>query len=347
MTRPVRFGLTRDVIDSEGHFIAPGPGLKLLDDMPTVNYQVFSELLPEATPEQIDGYDMVASLTPKWTTASLRGNNRLLSVHRFGVGYDMVDVPALTQAAVALFITRDAVRRPVASSILAFILALSMKMLLKDKLIRQGGWSERAKHHGMGLVGKTLGVIGVGNIGHEVFRLTMPLDMKHIGCDPYIRQQDVTDVRVRLVDMDTILRESDFLSLCCPLNAETHHLIGEAELRKMKPSSFLINTSRGPVVDEKALTRALTEHWIQGAGLDVFEQEPTPTDNPLLKLDNVVLAPHSLSWLDQTFMGMWDSILQQVDALRRGTLPPGLVNTEVWDDPRFQQKLSRFLEATR
>ncbi|MCK5213295.1 MAG: dehydrogenase, partial [Dehalococcoidia bacterium] len=291
-------------------------------------------------------YDMVFSLTPKWTADSLKGNDTLLSVHRFGVGYDMVDVPALTEAGVALCITRDAVRRPVAAAILTFLLALSTRLLVKDRLIRDGRWAERARYHGIGLVGKTLGVIGVGSIGHETFKLAMPLGMRHLGCDPYIRQEEVSDVNAQLVDMDTILKESDFLSICCPLNEETHHLIGESELRKMKPSSFLINMARGPVVDETALVRVLTEGWIQGAGLDVFEQEPTPVDNPLLKMDNVLLAPHSLAWLDQTFMGMWDSILGQMNEIRRGAVPSGLVNTEVWSSPLFQKKLRRFLDST-
>ncbi len=272
MSRATRVGLTRDVIDSEGHFIAPGQGLNLLDTAPGVQYQVFPELLTEITPQQIEGYDMVFSLTPRWTASSLKGNDRLLSVHRFGVGYDMIDVPALTEAGVALCITRDAVRRPVAAAILAFMLALSFRMPLKDRLIRAGKWTERARFHGIGLVGRTLGVIGVGNIGHEVFKLAMPLDMKHLGCDPYIRHESVGDVNVRLVDMDTILRESDFLSICCPLNQETRHLIGESELRKMKSSAFLINMARGPIVDEQALVRALAEGWIQGAAIDEFEQ---------------------------------------------------------------------------
>ena len=346
MSKPTQIGVTKDAIDSEGNFIAPGPGLKLLDETPGVEYDVLSELLGEVTPQQIEGYDMVFSLTPRWTASTFKGNDRLLSVHRFGVGYDMVDVPALTEAGVALCITREAVRRPVSAAILAFLLALSTRMMFKDRLIRDGRWAERANYHGIGLVGKTLGVIGVGNIGHDVFRMAMPLEMRHIGCDPYIPAEKVSDVNCELVDMDTVLRESDFLSICCPLNDETRHLIGEKELRKMKPSSFLINMARGPVVDEKALTRALTERWIQGAGLDVFEEEPTPATNPLLKLDNVILAPHSLAWLDQMFTGQWDSILGQMNAIRRGAVPAGLVNTEVWDSPSFQRKLKRFLKAT-
>jgi len=346
MGRTTRIGLTKDVINAEGDFIAPGPGLKLLDDMPGVEYKVFSESLNEVTPQQIDGCDMVFSLNPRWTAGTLKGNDRLLSVHRFGVGYDMVDVPALTSAGVALCITRDAVRRPVAVAILAFLLALSTRMMVKDRLTREGRWAEKTKHHGVGLVGRTLGVIGVGNIGHEVFKLALPLDMSHLGCDPYIRQESVADVKARLVDMDTILAESDFLTICCPLNEETRHLIGEKELRKMKPSAFLINMARGPVVDEKALTRALTERWIQGAGLDVFEQEPTAVDNPLLRLDNVILAPHSLAWMDQMFTSQWDSILAQMNDLRRGAVPKGLVNPQVWSSPLFQQKLKRLLEST-
>ena len=346
MSRPTRIGLTKDVIDGEGHFIAPGPGLRLLDDVPGVEYEVFPDMLSEVTPRQVEGCDMVFSLTPRWTAGTLKGNDRLLSVHRFGVGYDMIDVPALTEAGVALCITRDAVRRPVAAAILAFLLALSTRMSLKDRLTREGRWVERARYHGIGLVGKTLGVIGVGNIGHEVFKLAMPLDMRHIGCDPYIRQESVSNVNVELVDMDTVLAQSDFLCICCPLNEETRHLIGESQLRKMKPTSFLINMARGPIVDEKALVRALAERWIQGAALDVFEEEPTPPGNPLLKMDNVILAPHSLAWVDQMFTGQWDSILGQMRDIRRGAVPSGLLNTEVWDSPLFQQKLGRFLELS-
>ncbi len=345
MSRHTVIGITRDVINASGEFIAPGPGLALLDEMDGVQYELFSGPLKEVLAQEIQGYDMVFSLTPSWTADSVKGAAQLLCVHRFGVGYDMIDVPALTEAGVLLCITPDAVRRPVAGAILTFIMALSTRLLVKDRLVREGRSSERARFHGIGLVGKTLGVIGVGNIGHEVFRLTAPLGMRHLGCDPYITQESVDDVGVKLVDMETILAESDFLSVSCPLNDETHHLIGEEELKKMKPTSFLINTARGPVVDETALIRALSEGWIQGAGLDVFDPEPPEKDNPLLMMDNVVLAPHALGWLDQTFAGMWDIILGQMNALRRGEVPAGVVNPGVWESPLFRGKLKAFLEA--
>ncbi len=346
MSRKTRIGLTRDVIDANGNFITPGPGLALLDEMPGVEYEIFREHLGEVAPAQIANYDMVFSLNPRWTAATLKGNDRLLSVHRFGVGYDVIDVPALTNAGVALCITRDAVRRPMATAILALLLALSTRMFIKDRLTREGRWAERTNHHGIGLVGRTLGTIGVGNIGHELFKLAMPLEMRHIAFDPFARQEDLADVNVTLVDMDTVLAQSDFLALCCPLNEKTRHLIGEKELKKMKPSAFLMNMARGPVVDEQALTRALSERWIQGAGLDVFEQEPTPVDNPLLKLDNVILAPHALAWSDHMFMNEWTAILEQMNDIRRGVAPKGLVNTEVWDSPVFRRKLERFQAAT-
>ncbi len=347
MGRKVRIGLTRDLFDKDWKPLTPGPGLKLLDEMPQVEYEIFQEYLPEATLEQIKGFDMVITLKPRWTQQTLVGNNQLLSVHRSGVGYDVVNVPDLTSASVLLCVTPNAIRRPVATGIITFMLALSMRLLEKDKLTRQGRWADRTNFMGYGLTGKTLGSIGVGNIGHEMFLVVRPFGMKHIACDPYITQETVDDVDVRLVDLDTLLAESDFLSISCPLSEETRHLIGEKELAKMKKTAFLINTARGPIVDEAALIKALQEGRIQGAGIDVFEQEPTPPENPLLKMDNVIVTPHSLGWLNETWMGKWDENLRQISQIIRGEIPESLVNREVWDKSEFQSKLERFHESLR
>jgi D-3-phosphoglycerate dehydrogenase len=179
----------------------------------------------------------------------------------------------------------------------------------------------------------------VGNIGHEMFLLAKPFGMKHIAYDPYITQEAVDDVDVELVDMETVLVESDFLNISCPLNEKTRRLVGEKELRKMKKTAFLINTARGPIVDEVALIKALQEGWIREAGLDVFEQEPIPLHNPLLKMDNVIITPHALGHTDELFVMMLDEILGQVSQIIRGEVPEGLVNREVWDKPEFQAKL--------
>jgi D-3-phosphoglycerate dehydrogenase len=344
MGRKARIGLTRDFFDENGKFIMPGPGLKLLDEMPEVEYEIFSEFLREVTPEQIEGFDMVCTFRPLWTKQSIAGNDRLLSIHRGGVGYERLDVPALTDAGIMLFITPEAVRRPMAVVYMTFILALSMRLLAKDRLIRQGRWAEQYHYQGYGLVGRTLGSIGVGNIGHEVFKLAKPLGMRHIAYDPYVTPEAVADVSVKLVDLDTVLTESDFLCITCPLNEETRHLIGEEELKKMKKTAFLINAARGPIVDEAALIKALREGWIPGAGLDVFEREPISPDNPLLKMDNVILSPHALAQTDQTFSTMWDIITGQLAAIARGEIPEALVNREVLDTPKLKAKLKRFLE---
>ncbi len=195
------------------------------------------------------------------------------------------------------------------------------------------------------MVGRTLGSIGVGNIGHEMYLLAKPFDMKHIAYDPYVTPEAVTDVDVKLVDLDTALAESDFLCITCPLNEETRHMIGGKKLKKMKKAAFLINAARGPIVDEVALIKALQEEWIQGAGLDVFEQEPISPDNSLLKMDNVILSPHALAQTDQTFSTMWDIITEQILKIIRDEVPETLVNREVLNRPELQAKLKKFHEA--
>jgi phosphoglycerate dehydrogenase-like enzyme len=348
MGRKVRIAFTRDFFDKDGNFILPGPGLKFLDEMPNVEHEVFPESLPEITPEQIQGFDMVISRTlPRWTPRSFIGNDQLLSVHRNGVGYDRIDVPALTDAGVMLCITPDAVRRPVAVTIMTFILALSTRLITKHQLAREGQWGEVAKHHGYGLIGKTLGSIGVGNIGHELFRLAKPFDMKHIAYDPYLTPDALADADVKLVDIDTVLAESDYMSISCPLNDSTRHLIGEKELRKMKKTAFLINTARGPIIDEAGLIRALREGWIRGAAIDVFEQEPTPPDNPLLKLDNVIVTAHAMAFTEEFLTSVWEQIFGQISQIIQGKMPNGVVNREVWNKPEFQSRLKRFQESIK
>ncbi len=346
MGRKAKLGITRDHFTKDGSPIAPAPGLKRLDEMPDIEKEVFPEFLPEVTPEQIQGFDVVISLFSKWTPQSLVGNDQLLAVIRTGVGYDMVDVPALTNAGVLLCITPQAVRRPMATAIITFILGLSLRLRTKCHLIHEGQWAEKAKYPGEGLMGKTLGSVGVGNIGHEMFLLAKSFGMKHIAYDPYATSEAVADVDVKLVDLDTVLAESDFLNISCPLNKETHHLIGEKELAGMKKTAYLINTARGSIVDEAALIKALQEGWIQGAGLDVFEQEPIALDNPLLNMkDNVIITPHSLGVTDELFIIMWEEILRQISQIIRGEMPDGLVNREVWDKPEFQSRLKKLQES--
>ena len=328
MCRKARVAVTRDLFDAEGKSVSPGPGPSILDKMADVDWDKFQEYLTEVSTEQTREFDMVISFAPYWTRKTLSASPQLLSIHRGGVGYDMVDVPACTDAGVALFIIPAAVRRPVATGIMAMMLALATRLRLKDIVTRAGKWDDgRKKYPGIGLMGKTLGSIGVGNIGHDLFRLAKPFGMRHIAYDPYITQDAIKDTDVQLVDMDTVLSESDFVNVSCPLSEKTRHLVGEKELKKMKPTAYIINTSRGPVIDEAALVKALKEDWIAGAGIDVFEQEPTPADNPLT---------------DEFYITMWELIAQQIRQMIDGEKPATLVNPEVWDKPGFQNKLKKF-----
>jgi D-3-phosphoglycerate dehydrogenase len=230
---------------------------------------------------------------------------------------------------------------------MTFMLALTGKLLAKDRITRQGpeGWGRRSDYMGVGLVGRTFGSLGIGNIGAEAFRLAKPFDMKFIAHDPYADPAVARDLGVRLVGLEELFRESDVLSVNCPLNEETRHIVNAERLALMKPTAYLINTARGPVVDEAALTRALQEGRIAGAGLDVLEQEPSPAENPLYRLDNVILTPHALCWTDQCFAGIGAADVKAVFDVMHGRVPTGIVNREIVDQPEWRAKLERYQAA--
>lgn len=314
--------------------------LKARDDIELVTL----EPGPEIEPEQLADLDALILLAPKVTARSLEGVGRLAMVARFGVGYDNVDVAACTANGVALVITPDGVRRPVAASILALMFALTGKLLVKDALARRGpaGWAEKTGHNGLGLVGRTLGSLGVGNIGAELFRLAKPLDMRFIAHDPYLDGELAAELEIEPVGLEELFRRSDVLSVNCPLNDETHHLVNAERLALMKPSAYLINTARGPIVDQAALTEALRAGRIAGAGLDVLEQEPPDADDPILQLDNIIVTPHALCWTDQLFAGNGAADVQAVLDLKDGRVPSGVVNRVVLDAPSWQEKIARY-----
>ncbi len=291
-------------------------------------------------------YDALILLAHRFTAASLPANGRLAAVARFGVGYDTVDVPALTAAGVPLIITPDGVRRPVAAAILTFILALTGKLMVKDQLTRQGasGFNQRGAHMGVGLVGKTLGSIGIGNIGAEMFRLAKPFDMRFIAHDPYADAEVARALGIELVDMAALFKRADILTVNCPYSPATHHLVNAERLALMQPSAYFINTARGPIVDQLALTRVLAERRIAGAGLDVLEQEPPNADDPILKLDNVIFAPHALCWTDQCFAGNGAADVTAVLEIMHGRSPRGVVNREVLDMPRWRTRLNDYAQ---
>lgn len=335
-----RVGLTRDFLTSDGKLVLGDIGLKTLESVSCVSVEFFPEHLPEVSNEQAERYDAIISMAPRYTQRSLSSPDLGLGlVARLGVGYDMVDVKALTEHNVMLTITPDGVRRPMATAIITLMMALTHKLLAKDRMVREGRWQERTKVKAAGLTGRTFGAVGLGNIGKEVFHLLKPFEMVHLATDPFIKPDEAAALGVELVDLETLMRRSDFVSIHCPLNAQTRGMIGQQELAWMKPSAYVINAARGPIVDQAALYHALKEGAIQGAALDVFEQEPVAKDEPLLSLDNVILTPHTLCWTDECFLRMGESAIQSVLTVLKGEIPQQVVNREVLERPGMQAKL--------
>ena len=324
-----RVGITRDTLRADGTSIFDKRALQILETA-KLPWEFIADNVKELTAAHGAQYDALCVLNPKVPAASVAGpQQRVKIVARMGVGYDSVDVKACTESGVILTNTPDGVRRPVATSILALILALSHKLFTKDRITRTGRWAETTNHMGVGLTGKTVGSIGVGNIGGELFRLLAPLDVQHIAFDPYAKPEECAKLGVRLTDKEDVFRQADFVCVNTPLTPETRGFIGAREFALMKPTAYFINTARGPIVDEKALYAALADRRIAGAALDVFEVEPIAQDNPLLTLDNVIVTPHSICWTDEFFRNNAESAFRSVVAVATGKTPAFVVNRDV------------------
>ncbi len=299
-----------------------------------------------ATPEVLDRYDAVLALATRMPAESFTGLSRLVLVSRWGVGYDHIDTVALTQADVALAITPNAVRRPVAEAILTFIFALTTNLMLQDRTVREGKWRGSLDRLGRNIRGRTLGSLGLGNIARELFSMVQSLGFgKLIACDPFVEPAVAKALGVELVSQEQLFSESDFLCVNAFLSSKTRGLVDETHLRMMKPTSYLINTARGPVVDQPALTRALEQGWIAGAGLDVFEQEPLPADDPIRRAPNTIFAPHALAWTEEIARGNSVEACENILAAARGELPQSIVNRDVCSREGFQTRLARFRPA--
>ena len=336
-----RVALSGDFRKPDGSPTYPDFDLEPLRNAPGVEV-AFLESANPLRADELEDFDALILLIHRFAAESVPANGRLAVVARFGVGYDTVDVEACTRAGIALVITPDGVRRPVAASVLTLILALTGKLIVKDRLTREAaaGYARRSEHMGVGLVGRTLGSLGIGNIGAEVFRLARPLDMNFIAHDPFADKAVAAELGVELVGIEELFRRADVLSVSCPLTPETRHIVNAERLALMKPTAYLINTARGPIVDQKALTEALQARRIAGAGLDVLEEEPPEADDPILKLDNVILTPHALCWTDQCFAGNGAADVRAVLEVQQGRVPRGVVNREVLASEAWKNRLA-------
>lgn len=335
-------GFTCDFLAPDGTQTYRDIGLDLLRSDPSVAFRFMERHPMHLAPEHLHGLDAVVSMAPRWTRESLKGVDRLALVARFGVGYDMVDLAACTEADVAVTIASGAVDHSLAEAVIAWMLALGHRVREKDALLREGRWSEKVRTMGGELRDRTLGIVGLGGIGGKLVALLRSFGMKPpLASDPFAAPARAAELGVTLVPLERLLRESDFVSIHCPLNDDTRNLIGRAELALMKPGAFLINTARGGIVDEEALVEALRARRIAGAAVDVFAVEPAGADHPLAKLDNVLLAPHAIGWTDELFRDIGRMACRSVLRVAHGEVPGGVVNREVLFRPGFQAKLAR------
>lgn len=257
---------------------------------------------------------------------------KLKIVSQMAVGFDNIDIPEATKRGIYVTNTPEVLTDTTADFAWALLMAVARRVAEADKYVRTGQWKvgwHPNMMSGRDIYGATIGVVGAGRIGYAVAKRATGFSMKILFYDVIPRPEMEKDFGARKVDLDTLLKESDFVSIHVPLMKETHHLMNEQRLRLMKKTAYLINNSRGPVVDEKALYKALKEGWIAGAGLDVFEQEPTPVDNPLLKFDSVVVAPHISSASLETRSKMAEMVADNLVAFFEGKKPPNLVNQDV------------------
>ena len=341
MNASFRVGLMRDILNARGEPAFGRAALRILDAAENIAWEYLPEVVSELDADHAARYDAFYVNTARVPASVVaRADCRLRVVARHGVGYDTVDVAAMTRAGVLVTNTPSSMPRPVATIALTFVLALAGKLFLKDALVRGGRWHERMDNMGVGLTGRTLGVIGAGRIGKELLRMARTFDFALVAADPYVNAIELGYMGVRKVALETLLREADFVVVCCLLNEHTRHLIGAKELALMRPTAYFVNVARGPVVDEEALIEVLRERRIAGAALDVFEQEPIDRANPLLGMDNVILTPHSLCWTDECFHNMASTGLQSIVDALAGRVPEFVVNPAVLDHPRVKAWLA-------
>jgi phosphoglycerate dehydrogenase-like enzyme len=333
---------TADFYDGAGKLKFKDIGTDVLAAHAHIRTSLLKEHRPHLDADQIRQANGVVVLTPQVSARTFEDNPDLLAIGRFGVGYDSVDVAACTQAEVVIYITSGAVNRSVAEATIGWMIALSHHTMTKDRLVRQLQWNERAKYMGRDLREHTFGAVGLGGIARETIRLLAPFGMNPpIAFDPFVTPAAAREIGVELVSLPELMRLADFVSIHCPLSAETRDLIGEKELALMKPDAFLINTARGGIVSEKALYAALKNRRIAGAAIDCFDTEPVVTPHPFAELDNALLAPHSIAWTDELFRDIGRAVCQGMVDLSLGQKPRGAVNPEVFDRPGFKEKWAR------
>ncbi len=285
-----------------------------------------SQSAEEARAAFSDADAILVNLFPM-TAEIIDGLPKCRVISRYGVGYDNVAVEAATRRGIWVTFVPDYCFEEVADHALALLLCCIRKVGYKDRMIRQGKWNVHRNQPAYRVEGRTLGILGYGNAAHTLLRKVSGLGFgRTLMCDPYVRTSTIKAAGAVPVDLPTLLMESDYISVHVPLTPETRHMIGRAELALVKPGAILVNTARGPVLDEAALADALRDGRLGGAGLDVFEIEPLPAESPLRQLDNVVFTDHAGWYSEESLVELKTKAARNAAAVLSGKVPPYPVN---------------------
>jgi D-3-phosphoglycerate dehydrogenase len=282
--------------------------------------------------KEITDADVLMIVYAKVTSRVIESAPRLRGIVRCGIGVDNIDIKAATLRRIPVVNVPDYAIETVADHAFALLLSLARKITIADKAMKDKNWgswtSPSEQYRGVDLKGKILGLVGLGRIGRAMAHRSEAFNMGAMAFDPYVRQEQLRGSKIKLRDLEKLLEESDFVSLHAALTPETRGIIGEKQLKLMKDTAYIINTSRGPLIDEKALVRALKERWICGAGLDVYEEEPPDKGNPLLGLDNVIATPHIAWYTDEARMRLERMAVNRAVELLQGKIPKSTVNQD-------------------
>jgi phosphoglycerate dehydrogenase-like enzyme len=329
-----RVGVTRDLLGPDGGTVHD-VGLAALEADPDISWEFLSRREGELGPETVNGFDALLIWEPGGVSeATLAGADRLRLIARLGMGTESIDVPACTRHGVILTTSRFAVHEVMPAAAMSLLLALAHRIVEKDRAVREGRWDDRFELVGPGTSGRTIGIVGLGNIGRGVARMSAPFGLRRLAYDPHVDRAAVPD-GVELIELDDLLPRADFVIVCAPLTPDTRHLISRERIALLRREACLVNVSRGPLVDTLALADALRGGRLAAAALDVFEQEPVEPDHPLLRLDNVLLSPHAIGYTRAAFRGLGHDACASVLAVAHGNVPDHVVNTDAIRDGRL------------
>jgi phosphoglycerate dehydrogenase-like enzyme len=298
-----------------------------------IAWHILPEMIDPIDPTLLDGLDAVLAFGHlRFDRSIVDKLPRLKLIARFGAGYDGIDLAGLAEAGVVVTNTPIAVRKPMAMATLAMILALAHRLLDNHRAVVAGSWADaRGMNRGIGVQGRIVGIVGFGGIGAELSTLARALGFTVAVTDHPSSRRLALDHGVQGLPLLELAAVSDFLVVTAPLTAETRHMIGAEVFAAMKPTAYLVNTSRGPLVDQGALQSALANGSIAGAGLDVLEVEPPAPDDPLLAMDSVLLSAHCLAWTADFTEAVSTSVLESIIDTAEGRRPQHTLNPTVYE----------------